>query len=104
MIPDSEHNCVFLATMLKVRHPVLFASLEKILTDHGVDVRMLDNVRDYWLRDFCPVQVDSDLFVKFRYDPDYLRDEPSLRTGDGIVKSFRGLGRCRRSSIILDGG
>jgi agmatine deiminase len=102
--PDWEHNCVYLADLLKDRHSVLFAGLRRILTDHDVDVRMLDKVRDHWLRDFCPIQVGPENLVKFRYDPDYLRDEPGLKTGDSIVKSFRDLGRCRRSSIVLDGG
>jgi agmatine deiminase len=104
MIPDWEHNAVYLADLLKDRHPVLFASLHEILTEHGVDIRILKNVRDLWLRDFCPIQVGAENLVKFHYDPDYLRDEPHLRTGDSIVKSFRPLGRCRRSSIVLDGG
>jgi len=104
MISDREHNLVFLAAMLRVRHPVLFADLQKILSKHGIGVRLLDIVRDQWLRDFCPVQIGPGKLVKFRYDPDYLRNEPELRTGGEIVKSFRGLGRCLRSSIILDGG
>ena len=82
MIPDWEHNCVFLAASLKVRHPVLFTRLRQILTDNGVKVRLLEKVRDIWTRDYCPVQVGPESHVKFRYDPDYLRDEPGLKTGD----------------------
>lgn len=104
MIRDWETNCVFLAGMLKVRHADLFTRLNQILTDHGIEVRLLGNALDIWARDYCPVQVGPENLVKFRYDPDYLRDEPRLRTGDGIVKSFLDLGRCRRSPIILDGG
>ncbi len=104
MIPDWEHNVVYLADLLKDRHPVLFATVHKILTGHGVEVRMLVKIRDHWVRDFCPVQVGPDHLVKFRYDPDYLRNDPGLKTGDSIVKSFRDLGRCRRSTMVLDGG
>jgi len=104
MIPDWEHNCVCLAAMLKVRHPALFTKLHQILTDHGVHVRLLDDARDIWARDYCPLQVGPGRFVKFRYAPDYLRGQPQLRTGPGIVKSFHDVGHCRRSAIILDGG
>jgi len=104
MIPDWETNCVFLASMLKVRHPEIFTGLHKALTTHGIDVRFVDHVRDIWVRDFCPVQTGDGQLVKFRYDPDYLRDSPELKTGGGIVKSVHDLGRCRRLSIILDGG
>jgi agmatine deiminase len=104
MIPDRNHNLVFLAATLRVRHPVLFADLEKTLAEHRIQVRELHNVRDQWTRDYCPVQIAPGNLVKFCYDPDYLRDEPELKTGDGIVRAFREFGRCRRSSIILDGG
>ena len=104
MIADWEANCVFLATMLQVRHPDLFMGLQKSLIAYGIEVRLLDKVRDQWARDFCPIQIAPGKLVKFRYDPDYLRESPKLRTGDEVVTSFRGLGRCRRSDIILDGG
>lgn len=104
MIPDCEHNCVFLATMLKVRHFGLFTKLEKILTDYRIKIRLLENVRDFWVRDYAPIQVSARKLVKFRYEPDYLRDEPELKTGNEVVRAFRGLGECRSSDIILDGG
>ena len=57
MIPDWEANVVFLAGMLKVRHPDLFTQLHSVLTLHGVEVRLLENVRDIWARDYCPIQI-----------------------------------------------
>ncbi len=104
MIPDWEADGVFLADMLKVRHPDLFVQLHSVLTSHGVEIRLLDNVRDVWTRDYCPIQVGPRKFVKFRYTPDYLRDDPRLRTGDDVVKAYRSLGNCRHSAIVLDGG
>jgi agmatine deiminase len=104
MIADWEVNCVFLAAMLKDRHPGLFTQLQSRLISHDIEVRLLDKVRDVWARDYCPIQIGPRQFVKFHYDPDYLKDEPDLKTGDEIVKSIRGLGRCRRSDINLDGG
>jgi agmatine deiminase len=104
MIPDWQVNCVFLAAMLKDRHPSVFTHLRQILLSHGIEVHLLEAVRDIWARDYCPIQVASGKLVKFRYDPDYLKEDPDRKTGDGIVKSFRNLGRCRRSAIILDGG
>jgi agmatine deiminase len=104
MIADWDKNCVFLAAMLKARHPVLFSHLRQTLAAHRIEVRLLDKVQDFWARDYCPVQVCPSSLVKFRYDPDYLRDEPALKTGDEVIESFRRLGRCSRSPIILDGG
>jgi agmatine deiminase len=104
MIADWDVNCVFLADMLKDRHPAVFASLREILMSHGIEVRLLGKVKDIWAKDYCPIQVGSGNLVKFRYDPDYLKDHPELKTEDGVVKSVVGIGRCRRSGIVLDGG
>lgn len=104
MIPDWEHNCVYLADLLRDRHPSVFNGLQDILSSHGIQVRLLSRVRDIWARDYCPTQVLPKTFVKFRYDPDYLRDDSELRTGDEVLDSLRDLGCCSCSSITLDGG
>ncbi|MFN4259515.1 MAG: agmatine deiminase family protein [Gemmataceae bacterium] len=104
MIADWEVNVVFLAAMLKVRHPELFTQLHSILTSHGVEVRLLENVRDIWAKDYCPVQVLPRTLVKFCYAPDYLKHEPELRTGDEVLTSLCDMGWCNHSDIILDGG
>lgn len=100
MLLSRQYICVQSWSLMGVYKEIT----ESTVTDHGVEVRLLDKVLDLWTRDFCPIQVDPRNLVKFCYDPDYLRDDPHLKTGDGIVRSFRGLGRCRRSSIVLDGG
>lgn len=104
MIPDWEHSCVYLADLLRDRHPSVFNSLREILSSHGILVRTLTRVRDIWASDYCPIQVLPKTFVKLRYDPDYLRDDPELRTGEEVLDSLQDLGWCSRSSIILDGG
>lgn len=104
MIADWHKNCVYLAAMLAARNLELFSRLRQTLEAHRIEVRLLDKVQGYWARDYCPVHVSPGRLVKFRYDPDYLRDGPALRTGDEVINSFRGLGRCYRSPIILDGG
>ncbi len=104
MIADWEINGVFLADKLKDRHPDLFAKLHFTLVSHGIEVRQLHEVRDIWARDYCPIQVGLQKFVKFRYTPDYLRDHPKLRTGDEVVKAYQGRGDCLHSAIVLDGG
>jgi agmatine deiminase len=104
MIADREVNCVYLAAMLNERHPRVFADLRRVLLSHGIDVGLLAKVKDIWAKDYCPIQIGCGNLVKFRYAPDYLKDEPDLQTGDGEVKFLLGIGRCRRADIILDGG
>jgi agmatine deiminase len=104
MIPDWQHNCVYLADLLKDRHPSVFSRLQDILRSHGIAVRLLTKVKDFWAKDYCPVQVLPKTLVKFRYEPDYLRHDPDLRTGDEVLESLADLGWCEPSSIVLDGG
>jgi agmatine deiminase len=104
MIPDWEADGFFLADMLKVRHPDLFTQLHSVLTSHRVEVRLLAHVRDLWARDYCPIQVGPRAFVHFRYEPDYLNDNPELRTSREVAGQFLELGECRRNDINLDGG
>jgi agmatine deiminase len=104
MIPESEVNCVYLAAMLEGRHPKVFKGLRETLTAYGVQVRCITDVRDVWARDYAPIQVTARALVKFRYTPDYLSGHDHLITGDDVVESFRDLGQCHRSDIVLDGG
>lgn len=104
MIPDWQTNCVYFASLLQDRHPSVFNGLQQILVHHGIEVRLLQNVRDVWAVDYSPVQVAERTLVKFTYAPDYLRDHEYLVTGDGVVESIQDVGRCHRSRIVLDGG
>lgn len=104
MIPASEANWVYLAGMMEARHPHLSKVLQSQLLSRGIVVRNLGSVNDIWVRDFAPVQVAEDVLLKFRYAPDYLQGHEHLITGDDVVESFRDLGKCCRSEIILDGG
>ena len=104
MIPDWEATGVFLADTLKVRHPDLFAQLHSLLTSHGVEIRLLNNVRDIWARDFCPIQVGPGKLVRFRYGPDYLNEHREVRTGREVAQQFSGLEEILYSDINLDGG
>lgn len=105
MIAEWETNCVFLAAMLRDRHPEVFHGLQKTLTAHQNELRLVRQAKDIWARDFMPIQVAEREFVKFRYDPDYLRGKHQhLISGDEVVRSLRGLGNCHRSDINLDGG
>jgi len=105
MTPDWQTNCVYFSKLLGDQHSALCGQLTEILQEHGVPVRFLTGTHDIWCRDYCPIQIQVGRFIKFHYDPDYLKGYPKWRTEDEVVcQDARDLGQCQRSKIVLDGG
>jgi agmatine deiminase len=104
MIPDWDLNSVYLADLLETRHPDLFVQLRSTLTSREVDFHLLRGVKDFWARDYLPIQVDNTTFVKFTYQPDYLRGWEHLITGPEVCEQLPFLKDLHRSDIRLDGG
>ena len=56
-----------------------------------------------WTRDYMPVQVRENKFVRFNYSPDYLKDSPEYKPDTSAILAELGL-KVMDSDIILDGG
>lgn len=56
-----------------------------------------------WTRDYMPVQVSKDKFVRFNYSPDYLKDTPEYKPDTSAILSALGI-HVIDSDIIIDGG
>ena len=56
-----------------------------------------------WVRDYMPVQVSKDRFIQFRYEPDYLMENPEYKPDVHCILSQLGIDVCC-SPINLDGG
>jgi len=56
-----------------------------------------------WARDYMPVQVRKNKFVRFNYSPDYLKDCPEYKPDTSTILSTLGL-QVINSDIIIDGG
>jgi agmatine deiminase len=104
MIADLQANVVSISDLLEGRFPTLVDGLRRILADREVPLRIIRGTRDLWVRDFLPVQVAPDEFVRFRYNPDYLRGYEELKTLPGHIEPISEIGRCVDSEIVLDGG
>lgn len=81
---------------------------------HLVDCCLLNNIAwgqlpqtqssfHVWSRDYMPVQVRKDKFVRFLYTPDYLRDNPEYKPDTTPILSELGV-MVVNSDIVLDGG
>ena len=56
-----------------------------------------------WTRDYMPIQVSKDKFVRFNYSPDYLKDSPEYKPDTSAILSALGI-HVIDSDIIIDGG
>jgi agmatine deiminase len=99
MIADNQTDTVFVSDLLTVRRPQIERDLRAAL---GSRLRVVPGTKDIWCRDFMPIQSKTNRFLQFRYDPDYLKNRPELRTPNGA--GLLDLPNCSRSDLSIDGG
>lgn len=105
---DRMTDTVFFSDLLQQRCPVLYESLDKILTERSIDHRLLTKTKEIWCRDYMPIQTDWKRFVFYRYNPDYLQT-PHLRktiTDISCVEQMDSLqqGEVKELDLVVDGG
>jgi agmatine deiminase len=99
VIADFETDTVFVSDLLSARYPQIECELRSALSNR---LRVIPRTKDIWCRDFMPIQLNTDRFVQFRYEPDYLKDSPHMRTRNGA--SLLNLSNCAHSNLVIDGG
>lgn len=104
MVTDQETNKVFFSAWLTQLE--CWQEIRTALEQAGISYELLEGTRDYWVRDFMPIQVTRDSYVQYVYIPDYLDAASEYRTDGGIC--FEKLGfpdrKVVRTDIVLDGG
>jgi len=107
MITNFETNKVLIAKGLTSQH-YLDAThwLLGFMHHHGVEWGLLPNTSSplhIWARDYMPVQVSKEKFIRFCYTPDYLQDSPEYKPDTSAILSELGI-QVIDSDIIADGG
>ena len=108
MNTDFQTNTVFFSDLLPKKCPILYNSIDKILSDNGIDHRLLANTKDIWCRDYMPIQQSEKHFVFYKYNPDYLQTPYYKRTITD-VNSIGNIDCLRQEKVtnldlVLDGG
>ena len=107
MVTENEKSVVFFSSLLERHYPELFMELCRIIGTYHKGLGGVSNTKDYWVRDFMPIQIDEDVFIKFVYNPDYLQDKKKYITDvDKVIK------RCKFAQeyeiadipLVVDGG
>jgi len=71
--------------------PLFFKKLGKTLVDNEINFDLLKGTKDIWCKDWMPIPVSNGAFVKFKYDPDYLKgvDEQPKPNVNNLTKQLR---------------
>lgn len=105
MVPDKDTNFVYLSAMLQSnpRFSDVCDRLTTILRDNSISFGFLKETKDIWARDYMPQQTDNTTFIRFRYEPSYLAEQPEIRSDPGLVCKANNI-ENKSCSINLDGG
>ena len=110
-IHDEVTNVVYFSPWLKDNkegHPEFYKRLKDELNEMGIESKELKSTNDYWARDYMPIQLGENEFLKYRYYPDYLvksENKKDIETITDATKVLRGMGiSCRSTDLIIDGG
>jgi len=107
MITNFNANKVYLSKgMISERYLDATKRLLSALHRNKIEWGILPNTSSpyhIWARDYMPVQVSKDKFVRFNYDPDYLRDFPKYKPDTSSILKELGI-KIIDTNIVLDGG
>jgi agmatine deiminase len=106
MITDRECDTVYLADTIAADFTEITNELVKIIQNHGIKVKILDQTDDYWCRDYMPVQLSEKDFVQFIYRPNryHHANEIEYISNPIKVEMANKLKMPRFSRLLLDGG
>ena len=106
MIQDLDTNIVFLSEWLKTEDYDFFSRFTKLLDEMDIHWKLLEHTNDIWARDYMPIQLGKDDFLKYKYWPDYLlKKEKDKETITDCKQTCEVLGiKYRETDLIIDGG
>ena len=99
---------LYFSKLLSADYPRIYKEVCDILDANNVAHDTLPFTRDYWCRDYMPIQRACSRYVQFTYNPDYLQEKKKYitNTDDVIAKmNFPNIGNnIVHSNLIIDGG
>ena len=103
---DTMTNFVYISDKLKEFYPRTYSRLTKLFDDMEIEWGEIEGTKDIWIRDYMPIQISSESFVVYNYNPDYLKDSGVEYITDSQAIANRVLKHCNKEhyDITLDGG
>ena len=72
MVTDFQTNKVYFSPWLPKSCPKLWAALSAEMEKRSVKYDFIDGTKDFWCRDYMPIQIERETMVAYKYWPDYL--------------------------------
>lgn len=89
IITENEKSKVVFSSLFPIHYPKLYNELSDILWPYHKGYGTVSHTKDYWVRDFMPIQIDDRVFVRFVYNPDYLQSQRRFITDtDKVIKTW----------------
>ena len=107
IITENEKSKVVFSSLFERHYPKLYSEIADIMWKYHKGFGTVSHTKDYWVRDFMPIQVGETVFVKFVYNPDYLQDQKKYITDvDKVIKKcpFAQYYDIVNIPLIVDGG
>lgn len=107
IITENEKNFVVFSSLFGRSFPNLKSEIWNIIRSYHKSLGVVAHTRDYWARDYMPIQVEESVFIKFAYNPDYLQDHKGYITDvDKVISkcSFAKDYKIIDIPLIADGG
>lgn len=86
MVTEASSNKIAITDLLQKHHPEIADAIVSNCAERDIKVIIIKGANDLWCRDFMPVQITTNKFVQFVYDPEYYhhKDYRHLQRGRSI--------------------
>lgn len=106
MITEQYKDKVYFSKWLRADYPAIYNNVCSILDENNVAHDILSPTKDYWCRDYMPIQFAFGHFAQFVYNPDYLKGKEKYITDAGrVIEKLKDNNiHVNHSSLVVDGG
>lgn len=100
---DSQTNQVFFSSYFTEKDTKCRKIVDDILNSNNIPFHPIYGTKDIWARDYMPVQIAENRFVRYKYEPDYLEGRREFQTSKVRCEALEGAA-IEDCDLILDGG
>lgn len=105
IVTDKDTDTVYVSYWLKRNFSAFFSRFVALLNSRGIPVKILRYTADIWTRDYMPIQIYKDLFIQYRYNPDYLQNKEDRQYITDTNKVCDELKlKPTETELVIDGG